>query len=296
MLTTLSLLKKIQKDQENFTKSGKKLAEYILLHSDEVVTITISDLAVNAHVGEASVSRFCRQLGFKRFQDFKTALAVDATQQEHGMEHHFCCFELSATDDVIDVASKLKNNLTTILNETITPIKPQEIKLIVDNIVQCRDICFFGIGSSGIAADYAYTKFMRIGLKAESLYKNHMMYIRASLLNQKDIAFFISHRGESPEIIKSMRLTKEVGALTIALTHCPNSTLAKLADHVLITGDDQTFIQGDSIGTMMSQLFMIDLIYTLLIQREPKKAQEIKLKTINAVNFRSNIKQPISSG
>ncbi|PSU99979.1 MurR/RpiR family transcriptional regulator [Photobacterium kishitanii] len=283
MTTIKSLLKNIQKNQENFAKSGQKLAEYILLHSDQVVSISISDLALKANVGEASVSRFCKQLGFNRFQDFKTALAIDVTQKEHGLEPNLSSFELSITDDVIDVASKLKNNLNTILNDTITPIKPNEIALIVDKISACRDICFFGIGSSGIAADYAYTKLMRIGLKAESLHNNHMMYIRASLLSHKDIAFFISHRGESEEIIKSISLAKKEGATTLALTHRPDSTLASIADHVLITGDDQTFIQGDSIGTMMSQLFMIDLLYTLLIQREPKKAQKVKLKTIQAL-------------
>ena len=279
MTSTKSLLKDIQKNQETFTKSGRKLAGYILLHSDDVITISISDLALNANVGEASVTRFCRQLGFHRFQDFKTALAVDATQQEHGIDPNLGSFALSITDDVIDVASKLKNNL----NDTITPIKPNEIKLLVDKITRCRDICFFGIGSSGIAANYAYTKLMRIGLKAESLHNNHMMYIRASLLNKGDIAFFISHKGESQEIIKSLSLAKKEGATTIALTHCHQSTVAKMADHVLITGDDQTFIQGDSIGTVISQLFMIDLIYTLLIQREPKKAQYVKMKTIKAL-------------
>lgn len=283
MTPTKSLLKDIQKNQETFTKSGRKLAEYILLHSDDVITISISDLALNANVGEASVTRFCRQLGFHRFQDFKTALAVDVTQQEYGIDPNLGSFALSITDDVIDVASKLKNNLNTILNDTITPIKPNEIKLLVDKITRCRDICFFGIGSSGIAANYAYTKLMRIGLKAESLHNNHMMYIRASLLNKEDIAFFISHQGESQEIIKSLSLAKKEGATTIALTHYHQSTVAKMADHVLITGDDQTFIQGDSIGTVISQLFMIDLIYTLLIQREPKKAQDVKMKTIKAL-------------
>lgn len=278
-----SLLRKIQKEQANFTKSGRKIAEYILLNSDDVVRISISDFAVNTQVGEASISRFCQQLGFHRFQDFKTALAVDVTQQECGIVNRFNTLELSISDDVIDVASKLKNNLNAILNETITPIKPKEIEYIVNKIAHCRDICFFGIGSSGIAADYAYTKLMRIGLKAESLYKNHMMYIRASLLNENDIAFFISHHGESEEIVKSMRLAKAVGSFTVALTHRHNSTLGLLADQVLISGNDQKFIQGDSIGTMMSQLFMIDLIYTLLIQKEPEKAQEIKLKTLKAI-------------
>ena len=74
MTSTKSLLKDIQKNQETFTKSGRKLAGYILLHSDDVITISISDLALNANVGEASVTRFCRQLGFHRFQDFKTEI------------------------------------------------------------------------------------------------------------------------------------------------------------------------------------------------------------------------------
>ncbi|WP_142890708.1 MurR/RpiR family transcriptional regulator, partial [Klebsiella pneumoniae] len=82
----------------------------------------------------------------------------------------------------------------------------------------------------------------------------------------------ISHSGHSPETTHALSLAKQAGAITVALTHNLGSPLSKVADITLINGNRQGRLQGDSIGTKTAQLFVLDLIYTLLVQKDPEAA------------------------
>ncbi|MEM8370601.1 MurR/RpiR family transcriptional regulator, partial [Morganella morganii] len=55
------------------------------------------------------------------------------------------------------------------------------------------------------------------------------------------------------------------------------------ANYYLINGNRQGKLQGDSIGTKTAQLFVLDLLYTLLVQAQPEMVKEQKLRTLNAL-------------
>ena len=65
-----------------FTASEKKLADYILSAQHSIAHMSISELADACSVADATVSRFCRRLGYKGYPDFKLALANVAPSTE----------------------------------------------------------------------------------------------------------------------------------------------------------------------------------------------------------------------
>ena len=66
----------------HLTVSEKKVADYVLAHTD-VQFMSISELAYESGVAEATISRFCRRLKLKGYNAFKLAVAK-ATAEEHG--------------------------------------------------------------------------------------------------------------------------------------------------------------------------------------------------------------------
>ena len=58
----LSVLTSEKKDSTNH-----QIATYILEHIDEMQNIGIQDLAKRCHVAMSSISRFCKEIGLKRF-------------------------------------------------------------------------------------------------------------------------------------------------------------------------------------------------------------------------------------
>ena len=57
------------------TSSEKKVADYIAVQRQKVQYLSISELAGNCGVADATISRFCRQIGYRGYNAFKLAVA-----------------------------------------------------------------------------------------------------------------------------------------------------------------------------------------------------------------------------
>ena len=62
-------LSRLRAEQPHLTPALRRLAEVVLASPQEVIYQSVTELAELAEVGEASVIRLCRDLGFKGFQD-----------------------------------------------------------------------------------------------------------------------------------------------------------------------------------------------------------------------------------
>ena len=65
----------LHEKQLSLTKSGIIIAEYLIQHPEEAQFLSISSLARNCNMAEATIYRFCKQLGFEGYNEMKIALA-----------------------------------------------------------------------------------------------------------------------------------------------------------------------------------------------------------------------------
>ena len=268
--------------QNSLTKTEKKIAHAILSQPDMLSQCSLSEVASQLDVGEATFIRFCRTLGFKGYTDFKLDLAIELATQEKESSA-LLDTDVSEIDTPKEIAVKLQATLSNVISETINLLDYEELENVVDELRRANRIFLFGVGSSGLTAEDAKHKLMRIGLQTDAVTNNHFMYMQASLLKEGDVVIGISHSGYSEETTKALRIARENNAVTVAITHNLRSPITEIADYVLINGNRQGHMQGDSIGTKMTQLFVLDLIYTLLVKAEPNKAIEQKQKTLNVI-------------
>ncbi|CAM2812496.1 N-acetylmannosamine kinase [Glaesserella parasuis] len=268
--------------QNSLTKTEKKIATVILSQPDLLNQCSLSKVANKLDVGEATFIRFCRTLGFKGYTDFKLDLAIElATQQKESST--LLDTDVAETDTPKEIAIKLQNTLNNVIAETVNLLDYAELEKVVEELRKADRIFLFGVGSSGLTAEDAQHKLMRIGLHAAAVTNNHFMYMQAALLKKGDIVIGISHSGYSEETTKALKISRDNGAITVAITHNLRSPITEEADYVLINGNRQGHMQGDSIGTKMTQLFVLDLIYAMLVKAEPEKAIQQKQKTLNVI-------------
>ncbi|PSU95621.1 MurR/RpiR family transcriptional regulator [Photobacterium kishitanii] len=269
--------------RDSLTPSARRIADYVLAQPQYVTELSIAELSQQAKVGEASIIRFCKGLNFKGFQDLKMKLAIEVATPNDA-EKHMLDTELTPEDNAEHIGRKLQQTISNVLGETLNLLDFSELEAVASAFQQQKRIYFFGVGSSGITAEDAKNKLMRIGFDVDALTNNHFMYMKAALLTADDIAIGISHSGTSKETIKALELAKECGAMTVALTHNLLSPLATLSDYVLINGNRQGQLQGDSIGTKITQLFVLDILYTLLVRDNPDYTRQQKYKTTQALD------------
>lgn len=277
-----NVLNTISSLYHSLTKSEKKIADTILRSPDLVSQCPLSEIAKHLEVGEATLVRFCRTIGFKGFSDFKLELSIELATKDNNDETVLET-EIMPSDDSLTIAQKLQAAVSNVMEETVNLLDLKQLEQVVKAIKKARRIFLFGVGSSGVTAEDAKNKLMRIGFQVDATGNNHFMYMQAALLTPSDVAIGLSHSGYSAETAHTLKIAKQNGATTVALTHSLRSPVTEYADYVLVNGNKQGKLQGDSIGTKIAQLFVLDLIYALLVQGEEELAVQTKQKTLNVI-------------
>jgi len=81
------------------------------------------------------------------------------------------------------------------------------------------------------------------------------------------VAVLFSYSGATKDTIHVAQLAKKAGAKTICITRFIKSPLSSYADLTLLSGANEGPLQGGSTSAEISQLFLIDLLYTEYYRR-----------------------------
>lgn len=96
-------------------------------------------------------------------------------------------------------------------------------------------IILSGIGKSGIVARKIAATLLSTGTLGLFIHPVEALHGDLGMTEKKDVVIVISHSGETPEVIHFVHILKSFKIKIIAITAHSKSTLAKLADEVLLT-------------------------------------------------------------
>ena len=130
-----NILESITAQYHSLTRSGKKLADYIFAHTGEAQYFSISTLAENSGVSEASITRFCHGLGLAGYNDFKLALAKTDHVTDMG-ELSDSPQGIASEDSLNTIFQKIHKASVLSLNETLELLNEDAINKAVDLLVQ----------------------------------------------------------------------------------------------------------------------------------------------------------------
>lgn len=277
-----SLLPMINSLNQNFTKSEKKVAYIVTQNPKQVMYSSITDLAEIAGVGDTTIIRFCRKLGFKGYQNFKMALAqeISSNNNASGVVLNEEILDDDTTEEVIQKLYAINSHA---MQETLSLLKQEQVLQAIKIIEKSKKVHFYGIGASGVTALDAKYKFMRIGLNVDSFTDGHIMAMDASLMGKEDTVIGISYSGSTKDTLDALKIAQQAGANTICITHHTKSPITQYADIILLTGSREGPLQGGAVTTKIAQLFVIDILYTEVFRANKQIAGESKKKTGDAI-------------
>ena len=117
---------------------------------------------------------------------------------------------------------------------------------------------------------------------------NHFMYTSLAMLGPSDVVIALSQKGNSYETIKGFEIGKATGALTVAITNNPVGKIAHMADYVIYNGNEEGMLQGDSAATIVAQIHICELLYSIVVSFNRTKATKTKQITLQALQRGSN--------
>ena len=260
----------------SFSKSERKIADYILACPSDVINMNVGQLSRQIHVAQSSVIRFCQTIGLEGFAALKINLAKHLTQnQEYVLD------EITMETDNGHpklIASKVFSSVSRSLEETLALLSNDVLEKTVELLCNAEKIMFFGVGTSATIASDTYYRFMRIGLPAYAATDPHIMLLSASLLNPNCVAFGISHTGRTVETIRAMEVAQKSGAHTICITSYGKSPITKYCDIPIVTSASENKLMQEAITSRIIHVALMDSLYTCVSLR---KYDEVKEKIEN---------------
>lgn len=273
---------KIRSLYNQFTKVEKKVADYVLQHPDEVVYMSINDLADACQAGETSVYRFCRDLGVEGYQDFKMKLSLSISKNKLGSMDE-PTGNVTREDSISVLAQKTAQTLTNTIAETLSSFSESEFLRTIEMIEEAENFYFFGIGDSLLTAMEASNTFMRVTKKVHCLSDPHLQAMTASMMTSRDLVIAISYSGSTKDTVHAVKLAKEAGAKIACITRFIKSPLTVYADAVLLCGSNEGPLQAGSTSGKISQLFLVDLLFSEYYRRTYTESKENIKKTSSSV-------------
>ncbi|QSO51285.1 MurR/RpiR family transcriptional regulator [Alicyclobacillus curvatus] len=278
MQTQTSVLKHLLNSHASLRPAEQRVAEYVELHPEVVSRSTISELAMRTDTSDATISRFCRQLGYSGFQEFKMKLA-----QSIASDANVEIFDqVEQTDPIWVIKQKIFSSQIQALQETLEIVSDSELARAVDCLATAERIGFYGIGGSSIIATDAYQKFYKLGKPVEVLVDSHMQHVAASLANAQYAGVLVSYSGSSRDLVRAAEIIRTAGGKTISITQSVNSPIAKHSDIVLLTTATETAFRSEAMSARSAQMAIMNILFTAVAMRDA----ETVLDNINTARRR----------
>lgn len=264
------ILSQIHNKYNTLTETEKKIASYILHNPDRVTKMTVKELAANCETVQSAVIRFCKSIGVEGFADLKLALARETVSEN--VPENLPAF--NRNDNTAAIFQKVFSSGIRTLKDTLSMLDIDMIEKIVNLLADAKNVYIFGIGtSSTVAADASY-RFAQFGIPAHACTDQLFMNVIAGNMKPDDVAFGISHSGQTKAVVDALHRAKAAGAVTIALTSFADSILSRESDFCICVYADENNYPVEAVSARVAHICVIDALMMALGTRQDETFEE----------------------
>jgi DNA-binding MurR/RpiR family transcriptional regulator len=219
---------------DEFSRSQKDVAQYIVDHLDEVAFQTAEELARRANTSSSTVVRFSQALGFEGFpelqgsarEEYRRRVAAGlATANGNGPTAAAPLFSLDQSEFETAVAADHVN-----VEETARRMSRRDIEAAIDAISQAPRALIAGTDQMAFFASYLRHLLMLLDLQADLVASPSQEALsRLGRIDAETLVIGLSAGRPHPLVVRAMKLARHRKARTIAITDATLSEVAKLA-------------------------------------------------------------------
>lgn len=209
------------------------VARYINENREVVLEFTAIEIAAATQTSDATVVRAIQALGFAGLRDLKQTMeqwfgpGINSEDKMTTTVNSLTCDVNSSIDFVLQGHQHTCEILS-------TPSNRYAIAQAVAVLVEARQLGIFGIGASGILADYSARLFSRIGLPAVAFNRTGINLAEQLIALQRgDALIMMAQKSAHREGLTTIREAKRLGVPVILMTNALGSRFSKEADIVI---------------------------------------------------------------
>jgi DNA-binding MurR/RpiR family transcriptional regulator len=220
---------------DEFSRSQKDVAQYIVDHLDEAAFQTAEELARRANTSSSTVVRFSQALGFEGFPELQQAARDEYRRRVGGVGNGTGAvdtlaaaaplFSLDHTEFEAALAADHVN-----VEDTAHKLSRSDVEAAVDAIVSAEKVLIAGTDQMAFFASYLRHLLMLLDLRAEIVASPSQEALgRLSRIDDRTLVVGLSAGRPHPLITRTMKLARHRRAPTLAITDATLSEVARLA-------------------------------------------------------------------
>ena len=272
--TTPECIVKLRSVYNTLRPKPALVAEYIFEHAEEVVNLSIGDLANLVGVSQFSVINCIKAAGYSGFPDFKIDLALGL-----GKEDPLLFGSVEEGDEPYTILTKVMQQASRSLIDTVSLIDQSSFFVAMKMIHSARRVVLFGRGNSSFAAEHLSFGLERLGIA--TVYHRDQIYqtIASENLAPTDLAIVFTVTGQSDTVRKWLSNAQKSGCATLVIACSQSAAISQYADCVLLTSYSNPDILQDINNGFLEHMALSAAITICIANLDKSRARELIQKS-----------------
>jgi DNA-binding MurR/RpiR family transcriptional regulator len=226
---TKSLSEYIQERFDEFSRSQKDVARYIVDHLDEAAFLTAEELARRASTSSSTVVRFSQALGFEGYPELQQAAIEEyrsvgaASGAAAGTLFSFDHSELEAS-----LGADYSN-----LEETARKLTREQVDGAVAALAEAQRVVIVGVDQMAFFASYLRHTLSLLDIRAEIVASTGGESLqRLGRIDDETLVIVLSSGRAHPLLLRAMKLALHRNARTLAIS---DASMSEVGEHAELT-------------------------------------------------------------
>lgn len=245
------------------TMTEKKIADYLIIHGGDVDGVTSYELAERLGIGQATVVRFSKKLGYRMFGKM-----IDDAKNSVGESSS----EIQESDTASDILEKLGKRTCDII-QSIRQSNDAECFVRAAKLIDgAKNIVCYGYTTSNLFASYLSELLIEIGKGA--LCENNSILTKRRVFQldpQRDVVVIVSKSGEKSEPVGIAEYARSRGVPVIAISNAGKNPLVEASDvHLKVLEISDRSSPAASMGTDAGLVYVVETLAACVFQCNQK--------------------------
>ena len=212
---------------DEFSRSQKDVARYIVDHLDEAAFQTAEELARRASTSSSTVVRFSQALGFEGYPELQQS-AIEEYRAREGESNSSALFDFDHSEFEASLAADHAN-----VEDTVRNLTREQVEACVTALGNAQRVMIVGLDQLAFFASYLRHLLALLDMRAEVISSPRQDSItRLSRVDEDSLVIAFSAGRAHPIVVRAMKLAKHRRASTLAIT---DATLSEIGQHSDLT-------------------------------------------------------------
>jgi DNA-binding MurR/RpiR family transcriptional regulator len=213
---------------DEFSRSQKEVARYIVDHLDEAAFQTAEELARRADTSSSTVVRFSQALGFEGYPELQQAAIEEYRSRAPGDEGTAPLFDFDHSEFEAALAADHAN-----VEETARNLEREQVDACVAALAAAERVMIVGVDQLAFFASYLRHLLALLDIRAEVVTSPRQDSLsRLGRVDEESLVIAFSAGRAHPVVVRSMKIARQRGAHTLAIT---DATLSDVGEHAEMT-------------------------------------------------------------